>query len=259
MTFNVLPGIRFAAPRRVLALFACLFVLLIFVGTTAEALRMGERQIADFQKEAVRVMTELVKLPAHSEGDDLLIKLSGHTIRGLRVKDADVRLIGVKPDFVKAFQRGDADFEQLHSLRGVSARGTIGIDDLQAFCDRESAKQNPDRMVFQNVHFSCANGVAEVTGMANLWKVVPDPLSMLPRMPSPFKATVAVQLDGGKIILEPISAEINNQTMSSEFKAQIMCWLNPVWDCSKLPYGAAVEKADLTPSGIVFEGWLFGR
>lgn len=220
---------------------------------------MGPRQIADFEREAVRAVRALVGLPGETAGQRLTIKVAGQTISGLRVRDARVEFSGWKKEPFEAFKRGEGTFEDLRQLDAIEVDAFLDGSDLQEFADRELARIKPEKLLIRNLRFTCGKGDALVSGSIDIFKILPGFFSFLPKWSSSFTARVAVRIDGGRILIEPSETTLNGQPMNAEVEKKLLEWLNPVWDNGALPYPAALERVEISPEGISFAGWLFSR
>jgi len=233
----------------------------ILVASGLVALPMGERQIAGFEKEVVRIMRELATLSGTQIGDEYVLSLRGQTIRETLVKEAEIRFTGVSKRALAAFREGEGSFDSLRQVGIITVTGFLEGSSIQALIDREISRLKPDRRLFDGIRVTFGEGRANVSGTFDLWKVIPNPFGWLPQpqAPAPFTATVAVHLEGGEISIEIIEAVINGQPMADDLKKQILDWLNPVWDFTRLDCRADLRTLRLTPGGIAFSGSLSGN
>ena len=235
-----------------------LAVALTFLLTAAVfALPMGPRQIADFEREALGVLKFLTCHQMRQEGDRAVVTLRDEVVKGFRVKFGEVEFSGLTPAIIDSLAAGTADFDEVRKIRAIKVRADLGADHLQSFINREVEKARGGRRIFEAVRTHFAQGQVDVSGLVHLDRIPGNPLAFIPQSGSPFSATIKLGVEGSQIAIDVVEAQVNQQPMTPELHAQVLSWLNPIWDFTQMPYAAQLEKLEISPAGISASGWLF--
>ena len=234
-------------------------LLLLVVMASAWALPMGERQVADFERESLRTLQELMVLPHEGNSDRLTFHLENQVVREISVEQAVVTFNGLPSSLRQDLSAGCATFEDFRKVKAIRVEARFRQEDIQSFLDHEVQRQKSTRMVFHQVSAVFENGVVAVTGKIDLSKIPGNPLAFLPQDPSPFSARFTLKTPGTQLTIDILEAQVNNQPMTPELKTQILGWLNPLWDFAKLPYESGIDDISFTPGQIAIRGWLFSR
>lgn len=234
-------------------------LLLSLVMAPAWALPMGERQVADFERESLRTLQELMVFPHEQTGDRVTYHLENQVVREITVEQGVITFDGLVSSLRQDLSAGCATFEDFRKVQAVRVEARFRQEDVQEFLDREIQKQKSTRMVFHQVSAVFETGVVAVTGKIDLSKIPGNPLAFLPQDPSSFSARFTLKTAGTQLTIDILEAQVNNQPMTPELKTQILGWLNPLWDFSKLPYETGIEGISFTPGQIAIRGWLFSH
>lgn len=235
--------------------FSLVFILLL--ASTVAALTTGPRQIAQFEREALRCAREVFKHPGQYVGNDYVVELNQQPIRETMIKIAKISFSGLKQGDLETFKNGDFDFAGLQNAANIEVAAFIEAAAVNELVRREISRLPAKRRIFADVAIEFAVGQVRVTGKIDMKKVPGNPFSFLPQEMSPFDATLSVRTEGSQIMLDIISGQMNSQPFTPELSKVFFDWLNPLWDFSALPYQAALDQLHITPSGVEFSGRLF--
>lgn len=247
------------APLLKKILFAGIMVMAFMSGGDIPvwALPMGEKEITHFEREACRIVQELLAVKGEQLGNSFQLKLKGEKIRNFRVQEASIHFEGLSGNDRVAMADNPFDFEKLRSLKSIVVEGRLLKGDIQTFLNQELARQNPEKAIFSNVKVDFGEEKVQIEGHLSLNRIPGNPLAFLPQEPSPFQATIKVKLEGSTLVLDIIEAQVNHQPMTADLRTQVLNWLNPLWDFSRMPYPAALEELNFSSKGIFFKGHLF--
>ncbi len=236
------------------------FVVLLcaaFGSQAASALPMGPREVAHFEREAVRVLRELFSLPHETVGDTVTFRLRNQVVRETNVESAVVEFDGLSTDLMQNLTLGCAGFDEFKAVKGVRVEARFREKDIQALIDRELARQKSAKPVFRKIVVSFGSGSVAVSGEADLTRVPGNPFAFIPQDLSPFSSHVALRMEAEKLMIDILDAQVNGQPMTPELKSQVLSWLNPLWDFSLMPYEAGIDELSFLPGGFSGRGHLF--
>jgi len=231
--------------------------LILLLTTAVAALPTGPRQIAQFEREALRCAREVFKQPGQYAGNDYVVELNNQPIRETMIKRAKISFAGLKQGDLEAFKNGDFDFAGLQNAANIEVAAFIEAAAVNELVRREISRISAKRRIFADVAIEFAAGQVRVTGRIDMKKVPGNPFSFLPQEMSPFDVTLSVRTEGSLIMLDIISGQMNAQPFTPELNKVFLDWLNPLWDFAALPYQAALDQLHITPSGVEFSGRLF--
>jgi len=231
--------------------------LILLLTTAVAALPTGPRQIAQFEREALRCAREVFKQPGQYAGNDYVVELNNQPIRETMIKRAKISFAGLKQGDLEAFKNGDFDFAGLQNAANIEVAAFIEAVAVNELVRREISRISAKRRIFADVAIEFAAGQVRVTGRIDMKKVPGNPFSFLPQEMSPFDVTLSVRTEGSLIMLDIISGQMNAQPFTPELNKVFLDWLNPLWDFAALPYQAALDQLHITPSGVEFSGRLF--
>ncbi|EKD83216.1 MAG: hypothetical protein ACD_39C00814G0003 [uncultured bacterium] len=233
---------------------AAFFVLL---SISAGALTTGEREIAQFEREALRCAREVFKQSGQNSGNFYSVELNNQMIRETLVKRATITFSGLDQRDLERFSAGDFDFSLLQQIGGIEVDAFIEAGAVKDLIRREINRMAAGRRIFDGITLVFANDKVSVSGKIDMQKVPGNPLAFMPQEMSPFTVTVSVRADGSQLLLEIIEGEMNGQPFTPELNKMFLEWLNPLWDFSALPYQASLDFLQFSPAGIKFRGRLF--
>ena len=231
--------------------------LLVLLTTGVAALTTGPRQIAQFEREALRCAREVFRYPGQYAGNDYVVELNNQMIRETVIKQAKIAFAGLKQGEIEKFKNGDFDFVALKDATNISVAAFIEAAAVNELVNREARRIAAKRRIFADVAIVFAAGQVRVSGKIDMKKVPGNPFMFLPQNMSPFDVTLSVRSDGSRLMLDIISGEMNNQPFTPELSQIFLDWLNPLWDFAALPYQAALDQLHITPAGVEFSGRLF--
>ncbi|PKL47561.1 MAG: hypothetical protein CVV42_12575 [Candidatus Riflebacteria bacterium HGW-Riflebacteria-2] len=232
-------------------------VFFLLVTATVAALTTGPRQIAQFEREALRCAREVLKQSGQYIGNDYVVELNHQPIRETIIKRAKISFAGLKQGDLETFKNGDFDFAGLQNAAHIEVAAFIEAAAVNELVHREISRLSAKRRIFADVTIVFAAGQVRVTGKIDMKKVPGNPFSFLPQEMSPFDVTLSVRTEGSQIMLDIINGQMNNQPFTPELNKIFLDWLNPLWDFAALPYQAALDQLHITPSGVEFSGRLF--
>jgi len=221
------------------------------------ALPMGEKEIAHVERETVKIAKEVFRLSGEETSQGLLIRLNQQNIRHFRVQQASVLLDGIKKDQLQALLNDGFDFDSLRKIPGIRVEATMIKQDIQALINHELSRQKPENLIISQIAVDFLPGKVHVKGLIDLRKIPGNILGFLQTSLSPFDAELTVQMDGSRLTIDILEAQVNGQPMTPELKTTILQWLNPLWDFSQLPYQATIEDLVFSPQGFFLKGWVF--
>jgi len=231
--------------------------LIVLLTTAVSALTTGPRQIAQFEREALRCAREVFKQPGQYAGNDYVVELNQQPIRATMIKRAKINFSGLKQSDLENFKNGDFDFAGLQEAANIEVAAFIEASAINELVRREISRISAKRRIFADVAIEFAAGQVRATGKIDMKKVPGNPFSFLPQEMSPFDVTFSVKTEGSQIMLDIISGQMNAQPFTPELNKVFLDWLNPLWDFAALPYQAALDQLHITPSGVEFSGRLF--
>ena len=231
--------------------------MLVITGAVAAALTTGAREIAHFEREALRCAREVFKQPGQYAGNDYVVELSNQTIREAMIKRATISFAGLEPRALAKYQAGDFDFAALRQAGAIEVDAFIEAGSVQNLIRREINRMSAGRRIFDGIELGFAADQVQVSGNIDMKKVPGNPFGFMPQQMSPFAVTVSVRGDGSQLMLEIIAGEMNGQPFTPELNKMFLDWLNPLWDSSAMPYQAALDSLHFSPAGIEFRGRLF--
>lgn len=234
-----------------------LLSLLVLLATGVAALTTGPRQVAQFEREALRCAREVFRHPGQYSGNDYVIELNNQPIRETMIRNAKISFAGLKQGDLEKFKSGDFDFAALKDATDISVAAFIEAAAVNELVNREVRRIAAKRRIFADVAIVFAAGQVRVSGKIDMKKVPGNPFMFMPQSMSPFDVTLSVRSEGSQLMLDIISGEMNNQPLTPELSKMFLDWLNPLWDFAALPYQAALDQLHITPAGVEFSGRLF--
>ncbi|MBU1105165.1 MAG: hypothetical protein KKB51_00755 [Candidatus Riflebacteria bacterium] len=231
--------------------------LFVLSGVAAFALTTGAREIAHFEREALRCAREVFRVPGQFTGNDYVVELNNQTIRETQIKSAKIAFSGLEQRDLKKFSTNDFDFSTLKEAGGIEVEAFIEAGAVQNLISREMNRISAGRRIFDSVVLDFGNDRVMVSGKIDLQKVPGNPFMFLPQQMSPFAATVSVKASGSQISLEILDGQMNEQPLTPELNKMLLDWLNPIWDFNALPYQASLDSLQFSPVGVEFSGSLF--
>lgn len=229
--------------------------LLVAAGVTA--LPMGEREIAHFEREALRAAREVFQLPGQLDGSDYVIEMNNQIIHDTRIKRAKVVVSQPGQRELARLVARDFDFSFLKQTEGIEVEALVEVDAIRELITREINRVPSGRRIFNSFNLAFGDNRVEVSGEIDLQKVPGNPFLFLPQQMSPFSVAVTVKTSGGQIIVEILEGQMNNQPLTPELKKMFHDWLNPLWDFNALPYSAGLSFLQINSTGARVRGSLF--
>ncbi|HAE37888.1 MAG TPA: hypothetical protein DCG57_04515 [Candidatus Riflebacteria bacterium] len=231
--------------------------LLVLLANGVAALTTGPRQVAQFEREALRCAREVFRHSGQYAGNDYVVELSNQAVRETMIQRAKISFAGLKQGDLEKFRSGDFDFAALKDATNISVSAFIEAAAVNELVNREVRRIAAKRRIFADVAIVFAAGQVRVSGKIDMKKVPGNPFMFMPQSMSPFDVTLSVRSEGSQLMLEIISGEMNSQPFTPELSKIFLDWLNPLWDFAALPYQAALDQLHITPAGVEFSGRLF--
>lgn len=229
----------------------------VLFGVTASPLPTGEREIAHFEREALRCVREVFKQPGQFVGNDYLIELINQPIHDTMIKRATITLNNISQRDLARLAANEFDFTQLQQSASIEVEALIEAGAIKTLINREVSRVSSSKQIFADVAVSFGQNRVSVRGKVDLQKIPGNPFTLFPQQMSTFAVEAGIKAEGGQLILEIFSGEMNNQPLTPELIKMFHDWLNPLWDFAALPYNAALNHLQISPAGIRLRGSLF--
>ncbi len=111
--------------------------LLVALVSTALALNTGPRQIAQFEREALRCAREVLRQPGNHAGNAYVVELNNQAIRETMIKRAKIAFLGMTTREIDKFQPGNFDFATLKQSGRIEISAFIDAAAIKELISRE--------------------------------------------------------------------------------------------------------------------------
>lgn len=229
----------------------------LLLGVNASALPTGEREIAHFEREALRCVREVFRQPGQFVGSDYQIELNNQPIHDTMIKRATITLNNISQRDLARLAANEFDFAQLQQTGSIEVDGLIEAGAIKTLINREVGRVPSGKQIFADIVVNLGQNRVSVSGKVDLQKIPGNPFTFFPQQMSTFAVEAGIKTESSQLILEIFDGEMNGQPLTPELKRMFHDWLNPLWDFAAMPYNASLNHLQISPAGIRFRGSLF--
>ncbi|MBF0545228.1 MAG: LmeA family phospholipid-binding protein [Candidatus Riflebacteria bacterium] len=234
-----------------------LFMLAAFSVTPLEALPITEHTISGFKKEIIRGLNNLFKLNFQQTGDNLFFQVKNQEIGEFPIAEAEIRIEGISKDAISAIQGGNATFEEVRKIESINGTVKLAESDLNKIIRKKIDRQKGQNPLLESLEIQIGNSEVEINGTINLWKILTSLPFFSIQASSKIEATIKFNLQNNQVLAEIVSGKINGVEITPEIKSQLLNWLNPMWDFSKVPFPCGIEEFKLQDGTLWYKGYIF--